>query len=103
MANGFCISTPSPFVKNNGTNASIVVIEVITIGLKRLSPATLTESAGVIPDFLNELIVSSFMIESFIIMPHITIIPVADIIFQLSPNSLSSGQGNGTILLRKVK
>ena len=87
MANGFCNSDPKSEEKSNGTIAMMVVNEVIIIGRKRRIPAVCIASTSGVPFLRNSLIESSFRMESFTTIPHVTIIPMADIKFKVCPNS----------------
>ena len=85
MANGFCNSEPISLKKNVGIKANIVVREVMIIALNLLCPAVCIASIRGSPFFLSSLIISIFKIESLMITPQVTMIPIALIKFSVCP------------------
>ena len=93
---GFCNSDPISNENSNGTIARMVVNEVMMIGRSRLRPASWMASSKGTPDLRSSLIASSFKIESFITIPHVTIRPMADIRFNVWPHTHNSNNANAT-------
>lgn len=81
--NGLCISEPMSDVNSSGTIAKMVVSDVIIIALSLRLPAVCIASSSGMPPFRSSFIVSSFKIESLTTIPHVTIIPIADIRFRV--------------------
>lgn len=85
IARGRCNSDPRSLENRTGIIAKIVVSDVIIIGRKRLIPAMWIASERGIPVALRSFMASNLRMESFITTPHVTIMPIADIRFRLSP------------------
>ena len=96
IESGFCNSDPISKENNNGTIAKMVVSEVIIMGRNLRLPASWIASRSGIPVLRNSLIASSFKIESLIMIPHVTIKPIADIRFSVCPHIHSSTRANAT-------
>ena len=85
--NGYCKAEPISPRLRKGRMAKMVVSEVMTMGRKRLCPPRQIAVTRGIPSRLNRFIVSTFRIESLIMIPLITTMPIIDMIFSDSPNS----------------
>ena len=88
MASGRWSSDPISDVKRVGTMAKMVVSEVIMIAVRRRWPAVCMASISGIPSFRSSLMASSFRMESLTIMPHVTIIPIADMRLSVWPKAM---------------
>ena len=86
MESGFCNSLPISNVNSSGTIPNIVVNEVMIIGRRRRRPASWIASIKGTPSFRSSLIASSFKIESFMMIPQVTTIPIALIRFKVCPH-----------------
>ena len=96
MESGFCNSDPISKENNNGTMAKMVVSEVMMMGRNLRRPASWIASRSGIPVLRNSLIASSFRMESLMIIPHVTIRPMADIRFSVCPHIHNSTRANAT-------
>jgi hypothetical protein len=94
IANGCCSSDPMSEVNKIGIIANIVVRDVIIIAIRRRLPAVWIASISGRPDFRSVLIVSSFKIESFMTIPQVTIMPIADIRLRDWPHMMSANKAN---------
>ena len=94
MESGFCNSDPMSDAKSSGTIAIMVVSDVMMIGRKRRLPAVWIASISGVPALRSSLIESSFRMESFTTIPHVTMIPIADIRFSVCPNSHNEVNAN---------
>ena len=107
-ASGRCKSDPIPPVKRKGVNANMVVILVMSMGLSLRLPATDKARNNEYPSFCNCFMVSTFKIESLIMIPLITTMPIKDMRLMLLPNihknnkapNISMGTSSNTIMGR---
>ena len=74
----------------------MVVSEVMMMGRSLLRPASWIASSNGIPVFLNSLIASSFKMESLIMIPQVTINPMADIRLSVCPHIHNNNRANAT-------
>ena len=88
--NGYCRAEPISPLCRNGRMARMVVSDVITIGFNLWCPAVIIARNSGMPPCLSLLMVSIFSMESLIMIPLITTIPIIDITFTDSPNSHST-------------
>ena len=94
--NGYCRADPISPRFRNGKMASIVVNDVIMIGFSLLCPAIMIARSSDIPPRRSRLMVSIFRIESLIMIPLITTMPIIDITLTDSPNSQSAATTKNT-------
>ena len=78
-------SAPILPLTRNGAMARMVVREVMMIGVSLLLPPTMMALTREY-SFLRRLMVSTLRMESLMIMPHITTIPIMDIMFNPAPH-----------------
>ncbi len=86
MASGFCNAEPISEEKSSGTIDTMVVSEVMMMARKRRRPAVWMASISGVPALRSSLMESSFKMESFTTIPHVTMMPIADIRFSVCPN-----------------
>ena len=84
---GFCNSLPMSNENKRGTMPKIVVRDVMMIGRRRRRPASCIASSRGVPSRRSSFIASSFKIESLMMIPHVTTIPIALIRFNVCPHS----------------
>ncbi len=96
MESGFCNSEPmSNENSRNGTIAKMVVSDVVVVR-SLLRPASWMTSSNGIPALRNSLMASSFRMESLMMIPHVTISPMADIRFKVCPHIHNRSRANAT-------
>ena len=96
--NGYCRAEPMSPRCSSGTMANTVVSDVMTIGFSRMCPAVIIALSRwrfpALPSCLFRLyslfIVSTFSIESLIIIPQATMMPIIDMMFSDSPQTYNA-------------
>ena len=96
MESGFCSSEPMSNENSSGTIAKMVVSDVMMMGRSLLRPASWMASSNGIPALRNSLMASSFKMESLMMIPHVTISPMADIRFRVCPHIHNRSRANAT-------
>ena len=91
-----CSSLPISNVKSSGTIPNIVVNDVMMIGRRRRRPASCMASIRGTPSLRSSLIASSFRMESLMMIPQVTTIPMALIRFMVWPHIQSTSKEAAT-------
>ncbi len=89
QSQGFLQTEPMPLKRRKSSRTSTVVRLVMMIGLSRHTPAIWTASSTSWPATHVWLMVLIFRIELLIIIPDMTMVPMADIMFRVSPKNQS--------------
>ena len=84
---GYCRADPISLRCRKGSRASMVVSDVMTMGRSLLCPASMMACSRGIPSRRRRLMVSTFRMESLMMMPLMTMSPIIDITFSVSPSS----------------
>ena len=96
IESGFCSSLPISNVKSSGTIPKMVVSDVMMIGRSRRRPASWMASSNGTPALRSSLIASNFRMESLMMIPHVTTMPMALIRFSVCPQSHNTNRAAAT-------
>ena len=100
---GNCMAEPMSPLWRKGNSAKMVVSEVMTMGFSRRCPADQTAFSNGTPERYNLLMVSTFKMESLMMIPLMTTNPIMDMMFSDSPTIQSTSITTLTSMTISVK